>query len=201
MSTFVKPFPRIETDRLHLTRMRSEDRYALFELYTHSDVLRYYDLDALKSRQQAHGMIAMLGEQFELGQGIRWAIRVKGDEDLVGTCGFNSWDGAMRHAFIGYDLRPEFWGNGYALEAVRAMLDLGFSGKLPCGRLHRVQADIVPENRPSKQLLARLGFRLEGVRREAGYWDGKYHDLKCYGLLRREFKRTNTEQKKREISA
>ena len=96
----------------------------------------------------------------------------------------------MRHAVLGYDLLPEFWRQGYASEAVRAIISVGFSGALACGELHRIQADTVPGNDASESLLRRLGFKEEGLRRECGYWKNKFHDLKCFGLLRSEFKTT-----------
>lgn len=96
----------------------------------------------------------------------------------------------MHNAVIGYDLSPESWGNGYATEAVRAMIQAGFTGKLPCGPLHRIQADTVPGNHASEALLHRLGFKEEGLRRESGYWKNAFHDLKCFGLLQSEFKTT-----------
>lgn len=96
----------------------------------------------------------------------------------------------MRNAVIGYDLLPDFWRQGYSLEAVRTIIAAGFSGSLPCGELHRVQADTVPGNCASESLLRRLGFKEEGLRRECGYWKNEFHDLKCFGLLRSEFSET-----------
>lgn len=96
----------------------------------------------------------------------------------------------MRNAVIGYDLHPEFWRHGYSSEAVRAIIAAGFAGTLPCGELHRIQADTIPGNSASEALLRRLGFKEEGLRRESGYWKNKFHDLKCFGLLRSEFSAT-----------
>ena len=93
----------------------------------------------------------------------------------------------MRNAVVGYDLLPMLWGNGYATEAIRAIIQAAFAGGLPCGLLNRIQADTVPGNDASEALLLRLGFKEEGLRRESGYWKSAYHDLKCFGLLRSEF--------------
>jgi ribosomal-protein-alanine N-acetyltransferase len=93
----------------------------------------------------------------------------------------------MRNAVIGYDLMPEYWGNGYASEAVRAIIHAAFIGELWCGPLNRIQADTVPGNYASEVLLRNLGFMEEGLRRESGYWKNAFHDLKCFGLLRSEF--------------
>ena len=93
----------------------------------------------------------------------------------------------MRHAVIGYELIPEYWGKGLASEAIHAILNAGFTGALPCGPLNRIQADTVPGNHASEALLRRLGFKEEGLRRECGYWKNAFHDLKCFGLLQAEF--------------
>lgn len=41
-----------------------------------------------------------------------------------------------------------------------------------------------------REIDSALGFVEEGLRRQSGYWKGNYHDLKCFGLLRAEFRNT-----------
>lgn len=93
----------------------------------------------------------------------------------------------MRNAMIGYDLMPDYWRNGYATEAVRAIIQAAFMDVLPCGPLNRIQADTMVGHCASETLLRRIGFKEEGIRRESGYWKNAFHNLKCYGLLRSEF--------------
>ncbi|WNO61611.1 GNAT family protein [Rheinheimera sp. MMS21-TC3] len=183
-------FPSLETDRLLLTELCVDDEADLFNLFSNPSVVEYYDLDVFREHSQAANLISLFKSRYEEQQGIRWAIRLKSSGRLIGTCGFNSWSSKMRNAVIGYDLLPEFWRKGYSSEAVRAIISAGFAGILPCGELHRVQADTVPGNRASESLLRRLGFKEEGLRRECGYWKNKFHDLKCFGLLRSEFSAT-----------
>ena len=183
-------FPSLETDRLLLTELCVDDEADLFNLFSNPSVVEYYDLDVFREHSQAANLISLFKSRYEEQQGIRWAIRLKSSGRLIGTCGFNSWSSKMRNAVIGYDLLPEFWRKGYSSEAVRAIINAGFAGILPCGELHRVQADTVPGNRASESLLRRLGFKEEGLRRECGYWKNKFHDLKCFGLLRSEFSAT-----------
>ncbi len=180
-------FPSLETERLILTELRVDDEADLFNLFSNPSVVEYYDLDVFREHSQAANLISLFKSRYEEQQGIRWAIRLRSSGRLIGTCGFNSWNSKMRNAVIGYDLHPEFWRQGYSSEAVRAIIAAGFSGYLPCGELHRVQADTIPGNSASESLLRRLGFKEEGLRRECGYWKNKFHDLKCFGLLRSEF--------------
>ena len=180
-------FPALHTERLLLTALQPDDEQSIFTLFSNPVVVEYYDLDAFCEPQQATNLLSLFQARYEDKLGIRWAIRLKTTSQLIGTCGFNSWSSKMRNAVIGYDLLPEFWRQGYAFEAVYAIVKAGFSGALACGELHRIQADTVPGNSASEALLLRLGFKPEGLRRECGYWKNTFHDLKCFGLLRSEF--------------
>lgn len=181
-------FPELETRRLWLTELQSGDENSIFNLFSNPDVVEYYDLEAFRLPEQACALIDLFKTRYKGQLGIRWAIRLKGAGQLIGTCGFNSWSGKMRNAVLGYDLLPDFWGKGYASEAVRAITQAAFSGLLPCGALHRIQADTVLGNEASEALLRRLGFKDEGLRRESGYWKNRFHDLRCFGLLSSEFR-------------
>ncbi|NVK74891.1 MAG: GNAT family N-acetyltransferase [Oceanospirillaceae bacterium] len=181
-------FPIIESKRLILSDFKLGDDAAVFSLFSDNSVIKYYDLSAFTSVEQAQELIQFFQTRYEEKSGIRWAIRAKDSGNLIGTCGFNSWNPKMRSAVIGYDLMPASWGNGYAVEAVREIILTAFEGQLPCGHIHRIQADTVPGNQASEALLRNLGFKEEGLRRDAGYWKDQFHNLKCFGLLRPEFK-------------
>jgi len=181
-------FPKLVTNRLLLDALTTKDEMDLFNLFSNPSVVECYDLDVFREHQQAANLIKLFSARYEQELGIRWAIRLKTSSRLIGTCGFNSWNSKTHNAVIGYDLLPEFWQQGYAAEAVRAIIQAGFTGRLACGELHRIQADTVPSNGASEALLRRLGFQEEGIRRESGYWKNQFHDLKCFGLLRSEFK-------------
>jgi len=185
-------FPEIESENLLLNSIQPTDERAIFELFSNTSVIEHYDLEAFTSIEQARKLIELFQSRYVAAAGIRWAIRQKCSGKVIGTCGFNSWSSQMRSAVIGYDLMPAYWGNGYATEAVRSIIQCAFSDMLPCGSLNRIQADTVPGNNASEALLRRLGFKEEGLRRESGYWKNTFHDLKCFGLLRSEFKETET---------
>lgn len=183
-------FPEIETERLMLDELKPNDEVDVFKLFSDPSVVEYYDLAAFKELSQASNLIKFFRSRYEQQVGIRWAIRLKGTGKLIGTCGFNSWDSKMRNAVVGYDLLPEYWRLGLSTEAVIAIIRAALTGTLACGPLHRIQADTVPGNVASEALLRRLGFKEEGLRRECGYWKNKFHDLKCFSLLRSEFSET-----------
>jgi ribosomal-protein-alanine N-acetyltransferase len=180
-------FPELATERLMLVRLTSNDVEDVYSIFSDDKVIKYYDLGALTQVPQALSLIHFFNSRYDSNTGIRWGIRLKESNQLIGTCGFNSWSLKMKSAEIGYDLLPGYWGYGYAREAVLAIINAAFSGKLPCGKLNRIQADTIPGNKPSEALLLKLGFSEEGLRRECGYWKNTFHDLKCFGLLESEY--------------
>ncbi|WP_330960919.1 GNAT family N-acetyltransferase [Photobacterium sp. 53610] len=181
-------FPEYETKRLTLRKLTEDDAEGIFQLFSDSLVITYYDMEALSDISQAKQIIHLMQERFESNTGIRWGIRIAETNELVGTCGFNSWNKDMKSAVIGYDLRSHFWGRGIITEAIHQIVKQAFGGGLPCGDLNRIQADTVPGNIGSELVLKKVGFKEEGLRRQCGYWKNQFHDLKCFGLLRSEYK-------------
>lgn len=80
---------------------------------------------------------------------------------------------------IAYSLFNNYWKRGYGKEVVDAALGFGFS-KL---KLHRLEAEIKPNNRASVSLVKSLGFQSEGIRRGAVYYNNKWHDNLVYAIL------------------
>ncbi len=76
------------------------------------------------------------------------------------------------------------WGQGFAQEALHAVLDYAF-GPL---HLHRVETDIDPRNTASVRVVTRLGFRQEGLLRERWIVDGETSDSLMMGLLAHEWR-------------
>jgi ribosomal-protein-alanine N-acetyltransferase len=82
-------------------------------------------------------------------------------------------------ATIGYWVGEPFIRHGYTLGAVRAVIGFSFSRL----GLHRLEAACVPENEPSRRLLLRAGFELEG--RASAYLkiNGEWRDHLLFGLV------------------
>ena len=113
-----------------------------------------------------------------LGTSVPFAVRVEGR--LAGQVTVdNVVRGALRSGYLGYWIDRAVAGRGMASLAVALVCDHAFG---PVG-LHRVQADIRPENGPSQRLVERLGFQREGLLRRYLDIDGDWRDHIAYGLL------------------
>ena len=124
------------------------------------------------------GMRRTVGRRARLGTSLPFAIRVEGR--LAGQVTVdNIVRGALRSGHLGYWVDSAVAGRGIASLAVALVCDHAFG---PVG-LHRLQADIRPENRPSQRLVERLGFRQEGLLRRYLDIDGDWRDHLSYALL------------------
>lgn len=95
-----------------------------------------------------------LEQIFAERSGIWWAIALSKGDTMVGACGLSHWNHAHRWAEIGYWLIPDYWRQGILSEALPRILHpaLGTMG------VHRVHANVEPENIASCSLLRKLGF-------------------------------------------
>ena len=84
-----------------------------------------------------------------------------------------------RAAKLGYALRADAWGQGFATEAARAIIDFGFQALA----LHRISAAVGPENEASRAVLRRLGFIEEGRLRDHVHTNGAWRDSLLSSLL------------------
>lgn len=110
------------------------------------------------------------------------AICLPGGE-LIGTCGVRLESAEHQQASFGCAIARPHWGQGYAMEASRRILDLGFS-TLP---LHRLYAETLAENSRARALAERLGLRLEGEFRHQKYFRGRWWDTAIYAVLEDEW--------------
>lgn len=154
----------------------------LLRLRSDPEVLRYVDREPLASAQEAKAYAQRIADDTAAGRGANWLIREQASGAPAGSIGLWRIDRANDLAELGYTLMPAYWGRGFARRALGAVLDYGF-GVLG---LHRIEANINPENEASRRLLERAGFRLEAQFRENYRFRDRHLDSHIYGLLARE---------------
>ena len=174
-------FEPLRTERLLLRAFRAEDVAGLVARRNHPDVARYQDWKTPFGADRAE---ALVEEVIAMGepQHDGWWMAVVCDADggaVVGDLALHLGPGG-RTAEVGYSLDPAHWGNGYAVEAVEALVahcfeELGVTRVF--GMLH-------PDNIASAQVLERTGFLFEG-HTKSSYWLGdECSDDWIYGLVR-----------------
>lgn len=177
------PTPTLRTARLRLRPFTPADTDAIYALQSNPHVLRYWDSPPWTDRARADRFIEMCRQLADEGTGARLAIERADDGAFIGWCCLMNWKPTYRSATLGYCLGEAAWGQGYATEAARALLQWAF-GTLD---LNRLQAETDTRNTASSRVLEKLGFQREGTMREDCIVNGDVSDTWVYGLLRREW--------------
>jgi len=89
----------------------------------------------------------------------------------------------VKAADLGYAIRADRWGRGYATEASQMIIDFGFRDL----GLHRIAAACGPENLASHRVITHLGMTLEGRIRHHVFTNGLWRDSLSYALLEHEW--------------
>lgn len=147
----------IETERLVLRPHRMDDLDDLAVFHGDADVVRFVPWpvrdrvateEALRVKLTQTGLVAH-------GQWLVLAVEVRETGTVIGEV-LLKW-ASHRQGEIGFAFARSHQGQGYAAEAARAMLRLGFDGL----GFHRISAVVIDGNDASVRLLGRLGFRQE----------------------------------------
>jgi len=174
----------LTTERLVLREFVEDDWVAVLGYQQNPLYLRYYEWTDRTSDDAREFVRMFLAQQQEVPRlKFQLASTLKADGQLIGNCGIRLRAADAREAEIGYELDPLYWGQGYATEAARAMVQFGFSEL----RLHRVWSRCIADNTGSARVLERIGMRQEGRLRETEYFKGRWWDVLLYGVLQHEW--------------
>lgn len=177
-------FPTLTTERLILREVFAADTPEVFIFRSDPEVQKYNSAP-MQEVSEAAVLIDELQQGYKAQQSITWGITLRGEDRILGLCSIHQWDRYHRRAEIGYDLAQSHWGRGIGTEAVGATVHFGFEQL----QAHRLEAYTIIDNSASVQLLKKLGFQLEGVRREYSWEDdGAFHGSGVFGLLHSEYK-------------
>lgn len=168
----------LETERLTLRMFREDDFEAYARICADEEVMRFLGGKILTRAEAWRHLAFLVGHWQLLGYG-HWAVEEKATGELLGRLGFLNpagWPGFE----IGWTLRRESWGKGYATEGARRALRYAFT---EMGREHVISL-IHPDNRPSIRVAERLGERHEGEAEIMGI------NVLVYGIDRKDWRDT-----------
>lgn len=152
----------LRTERLELSRPVEVDVDAIFAACQDPDIQRYTTIPSPYERRHAEEFVEKAAADWTAGAHVTWAIRL-GDE-LVGMIGLYRLDG-RGGGELGYWVSRSARGRGIVTEASVAVVDWGFAQE---GLdLVRIEWHAVVGNVGSARAARTLGFRYEGLRRQA----------------------------------
>ena len=169
----------IITKRLVLRMFRESDAETVAELCNSYNIYKNtLYLPYPYSKECALSWIENHLDNFNSNKSYEFAITDKETGQLYGAIALSN-NQHFNNGEIAYWIGEKFWGNGYATEASKAILEFAFTEK----KYHRVFARHFASNPASGRVIEKLGMVKEGVLIDHGMKEERYEDLVFYGIL------------------
>ncbi|MEV0810502.1 GNAT family protein [Micromonospora sp. NPDC050200] len=169
----------IRTERLLLRQYRIEDVDALLAYYSDPLVARYIPWEPWSREFAAKVVARRIHSSGITGAESRLALVAEHEGEVVGDVILWPADETLSRGEMGWAFHPSVAGQGFATEAVRALIGAAFEH---CG-MHRVIAHVDARNEASARLCERVDMVKEAHLRQDHWTKGEWTDNLIYGLL------------------
>ena len=177
---------KILTDRLILNEITWEDLADIHHLHSIFEVDEFNTVGLPKNIEETRQNIKPFVEAGKNSPQSRytWSVKLEDTNEFIGLAGISLSNDKFKIGEIFYKLLPEFWGNGYATEISRKIIEVGFENF----NLHRITAGFAIENIKSKRVLEKSGLTEEGILRKILPIRGEWVDSCIYSIIEDEYK-------------
>lgn len=147
---------RIESERLVFSLYTGRDRNDFVDLLTDPVVMKYVDRGVLTSEQAEALWNKLQNDLYPNGVDTIWAVFAKDDGRFIGNASLRPRPEKRTEWEIGYYIKPEEWGRGFATEIAKRLVRYGF-GEL---NFKEIFATVDTENEASRHVLEKAGLTL-----------------------------------------
>jgi len=172
----------LETERLVLRPFSISDAESMFRNWANDPkVVHFMPYDVCNTIEETKSRINEWMVYFKetAPNSAVFAIELKDSNEVIGTIDFAETDREARSAEVGYQLGKLWWGNGYATEALRAVIKYVFEKV----GLNRLWASYDPRNSNSGKVLQKAEMLYEGTLRQCKVRRGELSDSVRYAIL------------------
>ncbi len=174
----------LKTDRLTLKEIELGDLDNIHELHSLPETDKFNTMGIPSDINVTERLLSdWLGMQ-ELEPRTRYTFKIEYHDQFIGLIGLKDLEVSnYRSGEVWYKLHKDFWGNGYATEAVGRILEFCFTDL----KLHRIEAGCAVENLGSIRVLEKAGMIREGRKRKKLPIRGEWIDNYFYAILEEDF--------------
>jgi ribosomal-protein-alanine N-acetyltransferase len=157
-------FPILQTERLSLRQVIRSDADNLYLWLSNNEITQHLDWNGPQSIEQTKALIDSWKLQYESNKLYTWGIYQNGDNQIIGTVMLMPLRGTFEQEplyplTIGFDLARDYWNRGIMTETLEAVIRYVRENI----SVHRIQAEVSPNNLASIKLLRKMGFAEEGL--------------------------------------
>ncbi len=179
-ASYFSSLPVLETARLVLRPIRRQDAQDIFSYASDPEVARYVLWEPHKSIAETRSYIRCIRSLYRRGLPASWAVVLRETGRVIGTIGFMWYSDVNSAAELGYSFSRMFWNNGYATEALRAVIASAFSTL----SVNRLEAQHDVRNPASGRVMEKCGMQKEGRLRQRIRNKEEFIDTVLYAILR-----------------
>lgn len=172
-------YPILQTNRLQLRQIKAGDLAKIHQGLSDKRVTKFYGVH-FNTHEETEGQMEWYESLWLHKTGLWWAVCGRETGEFLGACGFNYYKAELKQAEVGYWLLPEHWGNGYAIEALKAAMDFVVSHT----DVLRIEAFVEKGNGSSGKLLKKFGFVRERIMKNCELKNDKWITLHLYAYLK-----------------
>ncbi|MFA6401785.1 MAG: GNAT family N-acetyltransferase [Salinivirgaceae bacterium] len=172
---------KIQTQRLELTEISWADLENIHRLHSIFEVDEFNTVGIPKSIEETRENVKPYVEANQCSPQSKytWNIKLKETDEFIGLGGIKLSLDKFRIGEIFYKLLPEYWGNGYATEVSKQLIETGFERF----NLHRIEAGCAVKNYQSIRVLEKSGMAREGIQRKILPIRGEWVDSYMYSII------------------
>lgn len=159
LNKILSTFPTLTTERLTLRQPLESDAQQIFLLRSDAIVNKYLDRQPSETVEEALSFIRKVNESFKNNEGLYWAITQTGKEKLIGTICLFDFSDELKKCEIGYELLPNYQGQGIMNEALKKIIEFTFQTL----RLGTIDAFTHKDNQSSTKLLQKFYFQRTAI--------------------------------------
>lgn len=166
-------------ENIYLRQPVREDIEELYDICSDKDVLKYNGLSTgVMSKEYINSQFHHFTKPNK-----KELVIVTRTSDLIGYVYYKENSYTRDVYSIGITIGKKYWNRGYGLDSIRTLCSYLFNNK----QAHKIELEVVSENKRAIKCYRKCGFKDEGVRRSKYYYNGKYIDTIVMGLLEEEF--------------
>ncbi|MFC3157633.1 Protein N-acetyltransferase, RimJ/RimL family [Chryseobacterium arachidis] len=171
------------TERLLLRDITIDDKQAIFNYRSDAEANKFQSWipETLKDVEDF-----IQRNNTEFNQPESWyqvLITDKQTKAVIGDIGIHFFGNENVQVELGITLNKNFYGKGFASEALKCVIDFLFNNLSK----HRIMTSVDPDNLDSIKLMERIGFRKEGLFKKSLFWKGAWVDDVIYAILKEEW--------------
>ena len=163
LNRILSTFPTLTTERLTLRQPLESDAQEIFLLRSDAIVNKYLDRQPTETVAEAISFIRKVAENFKNNAGLYWAITQTDNGKLIGTVCLFDFSDEGKKCEIGYELLPNYQGQGIMNEALKKIIEFTFQTL----GLENIDAFTHKDNQSSTKLLRKFNFKETTVIDEA----------------------------------